>query len=147
MLNTNMTCAQLPTMLPPTLPALHFELFSQWNTPEQRDNIASCLFRANHVSHKISAGDRVACFNIVKGHRTNFFMSWPRLALSSCFYTLRRYSIVSVMLIFNIVQRSCAFNAVPVVCLAISACWCYSCFGGCLVFVARFERPVFPVLC
>ena len=101
MSNTNMTCAQLPTMLPPTLPALHFELFSQWYISKRRENIAACLFRAIHVSHKISAGDRVVCLNIVHGHRTNFFMSWPRLALCSCFCTPRRSSVVSVMLILN----------------------------------------------
>ena len=147
MSNTNMTCAQLPTMLPPTLPALHFELFSQWYISKRRENIAACLFRAIHVSHKISAGDRVACFNIVQFHQTNFFMSWPHLALPSCFCTLRRSSIVSVVLIFNIVQRSCAFNVDPVVCLTISVGWCVSCFGAVWFLVARFERQVYPVLC
>ena len=139
-----MICTQLPTMLPPTLPALHFELFSQWNTSERRDHIAACLFRANHVSHKISAGDRAACFNIIHGHQTNFFMSWPRLALCSCFCTPRRSSVVSVMLIFNIVQRSCAFNVDPVVCLAFSVGWCVSCFGGCLVFCCTLRRSSVP---
>ena len=107
-----MTCTQLPTMLPPTLPALHLNR-SHSGTHPSEETTSLPASRANHVSHKISAGDRIVCFNIVHGHRTNFFMSWPRLALPSCFCTPRRSSVVGVMLIFNIVQRSCAFNADP----------------------------------